>query len=168
MTIKEAKEDTRKLWSILNEVVDRKQCRHKMPNKFIIDGKSIKSKKNIANAFNAYFASIGTDMADKLPNTIGYEQYLKQPGKDQFRLRAMEEEEVMNIMKHQQPKLSCGVDTINNKIVKQCHKELTEPMTIVINKSIQESRVAPAFKIARIIPLYKKGAANECGNYRKS
>ena len=78
-TIQEAKEDTRKLWSILNEMINRKQCRHKMPNKFIIDGKSVKNKKNIANAFNVYFASIGTDMAAKLPTTEGYEEYLQLP-----------------------------------------------------------------------------------------
>ena len=78
----------------------------------------------------------------------------------------MDKEDVMKIMKNQQAKLSCGIDTINNRIVKTCHKELTEPMTIVINKSIKESKVPQAFKIARIIPLYKKGAANKCGNYR--
>ena len=76
-TIQEAKEDARKLWSILNEVIDRKQCRHKMQNKFIIDGKSVKNKKNIVNAFNVYFASIATDMAAKLPTTEGYEEYLE-------------------------------------------------------------------------------------------
>ena len=78
----------------------------------------------------------------------------------------MDEEEVMKIMKHQQAKLSCGIDTINDRIVKTCHKELAKPMTYVINKSINESKVPQAFKIARIIPLYKKGAANKCGNYR--
>ena len=36
--IEDAGTDTRRLWGILNEVIDRKQCRHKMPNRFIIDG----------------------------------------------------------------------------------------------------------------------------------
>ena len=53
-------------------------------------------------------------------------------------LRPLEEEEVGEIMKKQQPKMSCGIDTINNKIVKTCHKELMKPMTLVINKSIRE------------------------------
>ena len=69
-------------------------------------------------------------------------------------------------MKKQQPKLSCGVDTINNKLVKHCCKELALPMALIIDLSIEEAVVPKKLKIARIIPLYKKGAANECGNYR--
>ena len=34
-------------------------------------------KTNIAKAFNEYFASIGTEMADSLPAVDGYETYLK-------------------------------------------------------------------------------------------
>ena len=69
-------------------------------------------------------------------------------------------------MKNQQPKLSCGVDTINNRMVKSCCKELTKPMSMIIDLSISEATVPQKFKIARIIPLFKKGAANECGNYQ--
>ena len=70
--IEEAGNDTRKLWGILNELIDRKQCRHKMPNRFVIDGQSVRNKKNIANAFNVDFSSIGTEMAEQLPEVAGY------------------------------------------------------------------------------------------------
>ena len=158
--------DSRKLWSLLNEVIDRKQCRHKMPSNFIVNGKTVQNKKNIANAFNNYFASIGKSMADDLPTVDGYEEYLRSNYIEEFFLLAVEEKEVESIMRHQQPKLSCGIDTINNRIVKSSSIALAKPMTIVINKSIEEQKVSSVFKIARIIPLYKKGAANECGNYR--
>ena len=119
--LKGADNDTRKVWSILNEVVDRKQCKHRIPNRFIINGCSIRNRKNITNAFNNYFASIGQD-----------------------------------IMKRQQPKMSCGIDTISNKVVKTCYKELAKPMTLVINKSISECYVPQVYKIDKIILPYKK------------
>ena len=131
----DADNDTRKVWSILNEIVDRKQCKHRIPNRFIINGCSGRNKKNIANAFNNYFASIGKDMADSLPDVPGYEDHLEGLKFHTMWLRPLEEEEVGEIMKKQQPKMSCGIDTINNKIVKTCHKELMKPMTLVINKS---------------------------------
>ena len=84
----------------------------------------------------------------------------------EFFFRELKEEDVASIMKKQQPKLSTGVDQINNKIVKHCHIELAKPMTHIINLSIKQGKVPLLYKIARIIPLYKKGAANECGNYR--
>ena len=62
--------------------------------------------------------------------------------------------------------MSTGIDSINNKIVKVCHEQLSYPMTLVINKSIEEQLVPSAYKKAKIVPLFKKGAANECGNYR--
>ena len=104
-------------------------------------------------------------MADKIPAQDGFESYLSKTNA-KFKLREMEEEDVMKIMKAQQPKLSCGIDTINNKIVKECCVELTTPMTKIINISIRTGNVPQIYKEARIIPLYKKGAANECGNYR--
>ena len=120
--IKEAGADTRKLWSILNEVIDRKQCRHKMPNIFIIDGVHIRNKKNIANAFNAYFASIWKEMADQLPDEAGFEEYLPWGSSIQPKeFIPADEEEIGGNMKNQIPKLSCRINTINNEIVKICH-----------------------------------------------
>ena len=168
-TIRDAGPDTRKLWSILNEVIDRKQCRHKMPNRFIIDGKTVRDKTNIANAFNIYFASIGEQMANEMPTESGYEEYLdkvKQTYINQMVFREVDETDISCIMRLQQPKLSCGIDTINNKIVKLCHKQLTVPMTKIINQSMTEGKVPSHFKKALIKPLYKKGPANICGNYR--
>ena len=75
-------------------------------------------------------------------------------------------EEAESSTKNQKPKLSCGIDGINNRIVKECHKELSKPIMIIINKSIESSMVPKLYKKARIIPLYKKGKADECGNYR--
>ena len=155
--------DSRKLWSIMNEVIDRKQTKHMFPSDFSDQGKNISGDKNIANSFNSYFASIGED---NIPNTDGYEQPLTNFGHLCFTLEPLLEEDVEAILKGQQPKLSCEIDTINNKLVTKCYKELTEPMTIIINKSIEEGRVPTIHKKARIIPLYKKGQSNVFGNYR--
>lgn len=165
--IKDAGPDSRKLWNIINEVIDRKQCRAKMPSEFISNGCTIKGNRNIANGFNDYFASIGTDMADSIPDKEGFDKYLPNSYlSTAFDLHEVTVEEVFLIMKAQKPKLSCGLDTINNRIVKQCSEELAVPMSIIINKSIREGKVPDKHKEARVIPLYKKGNSNEYGNYR--
>ena len=104
-------------------------------------------------------------MADSLPDEPGYEEYLPTPSTT-FQFRHVVEDDIEKIMKSQQPKLSCGVDTINNKLVKKCCTELTKPMTIIINLSIKLGIVPQLHKEARIVPLYKKDAPNLCGNYR--
>ena len=165
-TITAAGSDSRKLWGVINEVIDRKQTKNKIPHSFTINDKIVDNEKGISNGFNDYFASIGKLMADSMLDAPGYEQYLTDMSHCQFLLWPLLEAEVSPIMRKQPPKLSCGLDSINNNLVKLFHKELAQPMTIIINKLIEYSKVPSQHKLARIIPLYKKGAANEFGNHR--
>jgi hypothetical protein len=166
--LKEAGTDTRKLWAIINNSIDRKQCSHKLPSAFNVDNSVIANKKDIAQAFNKYFAEIGSKMADSIanPTNINYTEFLPEPHKYDMEFRQLTQEEVEKIMKKQQPKLSHGLDTINNRMVKECAASLSVPMTMIINESLKEGEVPLAFKTAVIKPLYKKGPSNELGNYR--
>ena len=137
---------SKQLWGILNRVADRKQCKHRIPDRFIINGKNLQSKKNIASALNAYFASIGKDMADSIPDIEGFEDHVQYTQQQAIHIKPLDIEEVKDIIKNQQPKMSSGIDTINNKIVKVCHEQLAYPMTLVINKSIGEQYVPTAYK----------------------
>ena len=98
------------------------------------------------------FAKIGKDMAETVPQTDSFDNFVKRSYQE-IELAIPHVDIVARIMQNQKPKLSCGLDTINNKVVKICSKELAEPMTIVIGKSIREASVPQQFKIARIIPL---------------
>ena len=158
--------DSRKVWGILNEVIDRKQLRHTIPDTMKSGNIPVADKKQIANLFNHYFASIGTEMANSLPDTPGYESYLPTHACEPLQLEEVTQEAVMMIMKKQKPKLSAGIDSINNKIVKQCHEHLASIMTNIINHSIRTSTVPNIHKQALIKPLFKKGDDSVCGNYR--
>ena len=74
----DSENDTRKIWGILNKVVDRKQLKHRIPERFNINGRCVTDAQEIANAFNSYFASIGSQMADTIPTREGYKTYVKQ------------------------------------------------------------------------------------------
>ena len=122
--ILDADNDSQKLWSILNEVVDRKQLKHRNPERFTNAGKSITKPMAIADGLNKYFAMIGQKMADTIPDTEGYQQHVRR-SYGLFKLARPNSEYVGKIMSKQQPKLSCGLDTINNKVVKQYSNELS-------------------------------------------
>ena len=79
-------------------------------------------------------------MADTVPTISGHEEYL-QTTNERFRLEPIEVSNVEEIMSKQQPKLSCGLDTINNQIVKTASMQLSKPMCIIANKSISEGVV---------------------------
>ena len=65
-------------------------------------------------------------------------------------------------MSKQQPKLSCGLDTINNKVVKKIRAELATPMEILIGHLIEEDYVLSKF---RNHPTIQDSLADEYGNY---
>ena len=132
-----------------------------MPAKFNYKGETLTKKEDISNGFNDYFSSIGKEMADTLLTTPGFEEYLTQTTKC-FSLEPLEIDKVEEISRKQQPKLSCGLDMINNKIVKTACMQLATPVSIIVNKSIREATVPRIYKKAKIVPLYKKGPTNEC------
>ena len=68
-TLTAAGSDSRKLWGVINEVIDRKQTKHKIPHSFTINDKTVDTQKGISDGFNDYFASVGKIMADSMPDT---------------------------------------------------------------------------------------------------
>ena len=104
--LQQAGPNGREIWSIINEVSDRKCCKHKMPGVFYDNGKTITVEKDIADGFNKYFEPICTDMANSLPTVEGYKTYLRPNTHSIFHLQAVRREEVAKIMKNQKPKLS--------------------------------------------------------------
>ena len=72
-------------------------------------------------------------MANSMPTVHGYEKYLNKTGiKNGFTLYPLAREDIESIIKNQKPKLSCGIDGINNRIVKECYNELAKSMMIII------------------------------------
>ena len=50
---------------------------NKIPEKFIINGKHILEKKEIANEFNNFFVNFGPNLAEKMqPSKYSFESYI--------------------------------------------------------------------------------------------
>ena len=64
------KNDCRKTWSTIKEVLKSKNKKTIINDKFITsDGNCCTDKNKIVNQFNEYFTSIGTNLNAKLPQT---------------------------------------------------------------------------------------------------
>ena len=59
-----------------------------------------------------------------------------------------------------------GCDKLSAKFLKDSAPEIATPFTYLINLSLKSSTVPNDFKIARVVPLFKKGNRNNEGNYR--
>ena len=73
--------------------------------------------------------------------------------------------EVKNILINSKPKLSAGFDEIPLKLLKSSDN-IIMALSHIFNLSFSTGKVISDFKIAKIIPLYKKGDASNINNYR--
>ena len=61
---------------------------------------------------------------------------------------------------------SPGHDDINIKVLKAIKDDIIAPLTHLCNTSLITGKVPNELKIAKVIPIHKKGKLNELGNYR--
>lgn len=59
-----------------------------------------------------------------------------------------------------------GPDGIPASFVKTCGEELSIPLSIIFNKSLNTGSFPKAWKLAHIIPILKSGDKSKCENYR--
>ena len=61
---------------------------------------------------------------------------------------------------------SCGHDNINNTLLKFISIEISNYITLIINKSISTDSYLENLKVAKDIPIFKKSDKLEINNYR--
>ena len=63
-------------------------------------------------------------------------------------------------------KNSSGNDEISNRLLKSIKSEISKPLTIIINQSLETGIFPDALKVAKVKPLFKKGDNCCLNNYR--
>ena len=61
---------------------------------------------------------------------------------------------------------SMGPDGIHPRFLKECYKEIAEPITLIIEESLATGLVPGYWRLAMICPIFKKGTKTDPLNYR--
>ena len=61
---------------------------------------------------------------------------------------------------------SAGEDKISGKFLRGATEVISSPLTYIMNLSLKSATVPDDFKLAMVLPIYKKGNRNIEGNYR--
>ena len=110
------------------------------------------------------------NLQKKNPDPVnGHEYYLNQ--KQSFNSKSMfftptDPHEIMKTLNLLKPKKSCGYDDISVYFLKKIALEVIEPISIIINKSLNQGVVPDKLKIARVISIYKSKEKDKLTNYR--
>ena len=160
--------DIRKTWSTINEVLHKTTKSKEFQDTFMINGNLINDKATIANKFNEYFVEIGPKLAEKIdmPENQSYKDYLKYPFHRQFHFKPIETQTLIKVIDTLKPKSSYGHDRISNKLLKYLKFELADPLKALINQSIEHAVFPKVLKVAKVTPLHKKDDEQIFSNYR--
>ena len=116
------------------------------------------------NVLNNYFVSIGPKLSSNF-DTMTEKCNIPDFEKTMF-VHPTNEKEISEILRGLKNKKSSGHDGISNEILKCC-SPIIEPFLVkIFNQCIENCIFPDCFKIAKVIPLYKKGDKKDPQNYR--
>lgn len=161
------REDPKKTWKTINSVLNRNKSKESSIEQLSINGRKIDSPKLIAEALNNYFVNVGKQTSSNIPPTNkSFRDYLPNHNVPDFEFRTVTSTEIEEIINSLQAKSSSGLDGINSILLKFLKNELKEPLAVVANQMITTCRFPSKLKIAKVLPIFKKGEDDKCENYR--
>ena len=161
------KTNTKEIWKGIRQIITLKSKSSFTPNKLVKDGHEIKNVKEIANEFNNYFSNIGKNLASAIPTTnLSFEHYLDSPQASSFYLFPTSAMEIENIISTLKPSKASGPFSIPTSLLKTLKMVISYPLEILFNHSFATGTVPKQFKLAKVIPIHKKGSVFAVSYYR--
>ena len=141
----------------------RAQC----PQNIVINNKTITDPKTIAEAFNEYFASVGSKLAQTIPHVNkSYIAYLTRPQCTSFYINPTTTKEIEEEISKLNTNKASGPYSIPVKLLKILTTVLSYPLSYLFKLLFSSGVVPDMIKIARVIPVYKAGCYTVMPNYR--
>ena len=114
-----------------------------------------------AQALNTFFVSVFTQETPDIPD-FQPSKKIAHPMADPI----ITAQEVVKKLSKLKPNKSPGPDGMHPRLLKEIGTSIAEPLSIIMNKSIEEGTVPLDWKDANVTPIYKKGKKTDPGNYR--
>ena len=166
------KDDSKKQWQMINELLNRKTKNSPINKLTDCDGNTTNTPATMANSFNNYFSNIASNLKSSVFESQGrdgdenyHQTYLKNSVSDTLFLREVDAGEVYEVIRNFKNK--CTRDTkISSLKLANISYGFTSTLARVINKSFQEGIFPEQMKLARVTPIHKEGSKSKVGNYR--
>ena len=163
----------KKLWNNLNIVCSFKHHKSKINiSNLVINGCKTNDNLEICNGLNDYFSTVGKKLVDELQcinrsvDSNEFKQYCDRPVKNSMFVQPVTASELLQLTVKLKNGKAPGFDQIGPSLVKEIFPVICEPLLHIFNLSLSMGIVPDQLKIAKIIPVYKKGDHSSACNYR--
>ena len=137
-------------------------------NNLKIDNNKINDPVKIANTLNDFFSNIGPELASKFQDrdNNSFMRFMGESSQQSMCMYETNPDEVQKLITKLKIKKSSGFDELSAKFLNICAPYISEPLANIFNSSIINGVYPDLLKIARVTPIYKKGAKSDPSNYR--
>ena len=174
-SVADNKDKPKKLRGLLKDLGSSNKCKTKITN----IGLKIKDticfdKLAVATHFNNFFSSIAENLVKKLPQVRGKFDFKfvsnfyrdKCEVTEELSFKGVSEEKVLHILTSLNSCKATGLDGLPAKFFIDSAESIVGPLAYIVNLSIRSGVFPDDLKRAKIVPIYKKKAKTEPGNYR--
>ena len=150
------KNNTKKTWQGITQIITTKPQRIQSPSKITVDGVEITDTNRISNEFNAFFVNIGSSLANSIPqNDINPMEFLPPKLSKCFYLFPVSNLEIVEEIFNLNENKATGPFSIPTRILKLLKVLISKPLEILFNHSFSSGTVPSQFKLARVLPVFK-------------
>ena len=162
------KNSTTQLWKTFGKILNKNKVKHSNISSLLINDNKVTDPQAITDYFNNFFCNIGERLANNFSNQNNhdYKKFLKEPASQSIFLYDTDMTEIENTVRNLKNSNSTGHDEFSLKFVKLSLPILAPALVKIFNLSINSGTYPDKLKIAKVIPIFKKGATTSVNNYR--
>ena len=133
-----------------------------------VNGDKISDTQTITDSFNNFFSQIGDNLASKFAgnNRNEYKKFLDSPANQSMLLYKISQNEIKKAIRNLKNSNSSGDDEITSNFVKLSAPVLIPALHMIFNLSLTSGVYPHKLKIAKVVPIHKKGDSTSMNNYR--
>ena len=124
------------------------KAREELPNKYLLNYRTLTNMDKIANEFNKYFINIGRLLSEQITSGHSSDEYLNDKTKLVFNFTPVTKDYIANVISNLKNKSSYGYDNISNKLIKLAKGLLTQPLTLISNQILRTGIFPKELKIS--------------------
>ena len=156
---KECKTNSKGVW---NYIKKQRKSGNAMPDLKRKDGSYTTNDEEAAEALSEqYYETFTKEDTTNLPDIA-----MKPLETDPLTNINISRERILKVIQNLKTNKSPGIDKIHPRVLKEVAEVISHPITLIYEKSLEESELPRQWKDAEITPIYKKEARNLPKNYR--
>ena len=166
--ITENKHDRKKMWQVINEI--RGKQRREIKPSIVIDNQKIVDRRLICNEFNKYFNSIASVLNSNIMESEiagckfkSFEEFMMPSNENSIFLNDCSEAELLEIISQLDNNKASDIPI---RIIKKSSHVICPYLVTYFNECMANGIFPDVLKVGKVTPIFKKGNAEELGNYR--